>query len=1106
MKDAQKPDHISLNTLITRLKEGRFVIPDFQREFEWRPWDIRDLMRSIFLDYYIGSLLLWKGKKENFQALSCEIVYGYKNTTGQHPWDYGNGSPDYIVLDGQQRLTALYYAFIAPDVPLPNRASRAVYFIHVDKFMNEQYDEAFQYDWLSKRFNKILNNPVVQYAEHIFPLSIIGADGWDLFKWVQGYENFWQTAAVNAQSTGETGKAERAASHAQNAKAFGKHLKGITGEYQIAYIELDKDLEVDKVCDIFTQINSRGIRLDVFDLINALLKPKGLQLKHMWREASPRLEFVDTEKMNVHILQVMSILRQSYCSPKYLYYLLPGQEKQVRDPDGTRRKEILVPDTADFKKRWNYAVNAIECAIKLLRHPQEFGAISSQYLPYVSILPVFAALQAHSSTLPANQRLDAQRKIRHWYWASVFLNRYSGAVESTSARDFLDVKAWLEGDTAEPALLKEFKDRFKNLDLRKETKRGTSVYNGIFNLLVLQGARDWMTGNVPQHDDLDDHHIVPASWVGSKNLKNNSIHTILNRTPLSADTNRNVINDRLPHTYLPELIANNGDTAVCTILQSHFISPAALEILMRDPFTPDDFDAFIFDRQRTIQEAIENLLIKERLDLSPRLRELDESIEQIEISLRQIIVKTFDGNTAHFPPHIIQKVNERIERAAKKNAVMDIDKYQTISGMLEFFDLRELQDTIMSKAAWDHFSSRFTNKEALLTKFGQLSELRNGIRHSRTVDDIIRKEGEAAILWFNMTKHISQSELESYLWGAATLLRGYIDAGDYKQFIFPLLFYKRLCDVYDEELAGALEESGGDNNYAQMPEQHRFQIPIVAHWKETRNQVTNVGKVIQNALRAIEKANPDTLYAVFGDAQWTNKDRLPDHMLRELIEHFSSQTLSLSNCPEDELGVGYEFLIKKFADDSGHTAAEFYTNRTVVHLMTEMLEPKPGESIYDPTCGSAGMLLSAVAHLKRHHKEWRTLKLYGQERNLLTSAIGRMNLFLHGIEDFRVVRGNTLANPVFVEGDKLMQFDVVLANPPYSIKQWDRGAWAADLWGRNIYGTPPQGRADYAFWQHIITSMKTQSGRCAILFPHGVLFRNEEREMREKLIAHDVVE
>jgi len=330
MRDAQKPDHVSLNTLIGRLKEGRFVIPDFQREFEWQPWDIKDLMRSIFLDYYIGSLLLWKGKKENFDSLSCEIVYGFDNTTGQLSWDYGHGNPEYIVLDGQQRVTALYYAFVAPNVPLPNRVNRAVYFVHVDKFMDEQYDEAFQYDWLSRRFSKIIENPGVQYAEHIFPLSVVGAGGWDLPNWVQGYEKFWNDAMMEAESSGDTSAVETAARYAKNAKAFGEHLKGITEQYQIAYIELDKDLAVDKVCDIFTQINSKGIRLDVFDLINALLKPKGLQLKHMWRDASSRLEFVETGKMNVYVLQVMSILRQSYCSPKYLYYLLPGQEKQIR--------------------------------------------------------------------------------------------------------------------------------------------------------------------------------------------------------------------------------------------------------------------------------------------------------------------------------------------------------------------------------------------------------------------------------------------------------------------------------------------------------------------------------------------------------------------------------------------------------------------------------------------------------------------------------------------------------------------------------------------------------------------------------------------------------
>lgn len=357
-----------------------------------------------------------------------------------------------------------------------------------------------------------------------------------------------------------------------------------------------------------------------------------------------------------------------------------------------------------------------------------------------------------------------------------------------------------------------------------------------------------------------------------------------------------------------------------------------------------------------------------------------------------------------------------------------------------------------------------------------------------------------------MTKRISQQQLESYLWGAAVLLRGTIDAGDYKQFIFPLLFYKRLCDVFDEETTAALEESGGDLEFASYPENHRFQIPRDAHWMCARQTTTNVGRAIQSALRAIETANPESLFGIFGDAQWTNKDRLPDAMLRDLIEHFSTLDLTIANLPEDELGQGYEYLIKKFADDSGHTAAEFYTNRTVVHLMTEMLEPQPGESIYDPTCGSGGMLLSCIAHLRRRGQEWRNVRLYGQERNLMTSSIARMNCFLHGIEDFQIVRGDTLAEPKLVEGDQLQQFDLVLANPPYSMKQWDRAAFASDPWGRNLYGTPPQGRADYAFWQHILCSLAPKTGRCAILFPHGVLFRQEEAEMRQKLIEADLIE
>lgn len=357
-----------------------------------------------------------------------------------------------------------------------------------------------------------------------------------------------------------------------------------------------------------------------------------------------------------------------------------------------------------------------------------------------------------------------------------------------------------------------------------------------------------------------------------------------------------------------------------------------------------------------------------------------------------------------------------------------------------------------------------------------------------------------------MNGSISQQEFEQYLWGAAVLMRGVIDPGEYKSAIFPLMFFKRISDVYDEEYRIALEESGGDQEYAEFAENHRFQIPEGAHWNDVRNVSKDVGRAIKTAMGEIEKANPDRLSGIFGDTNWTNKNRLSDKILLDLIEHFSTIDLSLKNVPQDEFGTGYEFLIKKFADDSGHTAAEFYTNRTVVRLMSMIVDPKPGESIYDPTCGSGGMLLNAALLVKERGQEYRNISLYGQEINLITSAIARMNMFIHGFEDFHIVRGDTLANPAFTENDRVKQFDICLANPPYSINKWNREAWKHDPWNRNIYGTPPQGCADYAFFQHIIASLKENAGRCAILWPHGILFRDAEMEMRTKLIESDVVD
>lgn len=362
---------------------------------------------------------------------------------------------------------------------------------------------------------------------------------------------------------------------------------------------------------------------------------------------------------------------------------------------------------------------------------------------------------------------------------------------------------------------------------------------------------------------------------------------------------------------------------------------------------------------------------------------------------------------------------------------------------------------------------------------------------------------------------ISLDEMKQFLWGAATRLRGQIDAAGYKEYIFPLLFFKRISDVYDEQYGEFVCEGGEDFARAQS-EDFVIRIPDGAHWCDVREVTENVGQRLVEAFIAIEQANPGKemdgriiggLEGIFGPKDgWTNKAKMPDHIITSLIEDFSRYDLSLASCPADEMGQAYEYLVGKFADDAGNTAQEFYTNRTVVTLMAEILQPKPNESIYDPTCGSGGMLVKCLDFLRQKGQPWQGVKVFGQEINALTSSIARMNLYLNGVEDFSIVNADTLEKPGFVDGSRLRKFDIVLANPPYSIKQWNREKFMNDKWGRNFLGTPPQGRADYAFFQHILASMDEKTGRCAILFPHGVLFRKEEQEIRKELIKNDLVE
>ena len=285
-------------------------------------------------------------------------------------------------------------------------------------------------------------------------------------------------------------------------------------------------------------------------------------------------------------------------------------------------------------------------------------------------------------------------------------------------------------------------------------------------------------------------------------------------------------------------------------------------------------------------------------------------------------------------------------------------------------------------------------------------------------------------------------ELESRLWSAANALRGPVDPADFKTYVFPMLFWKWISDTWEHEHAEAVADFGEDLDPEVEADYHRFVMPEGTHWREVATRTANLGSEIQKALGRIEQSNPDKLAGIFGDAAWGNKERLPEPSLVALINAFNGLTLNPEVVSHDILGQAYEYLLKNFADESGKKAGEFFTPRQVVRLIVRMLDPQPGESIYDPAAGSGGMLVESINTVRAHGGDTRTLRLYGQEVNLTTAAIAKMNLFLHEIEDFKIVRGDTLRSPGLRKQDgTISQFDVVVANPPLTGSSYLGWGW-----------------------------------------------------------------
>ena len=741
MRNVQKPEKIHLGKLITEIKKGHFVIPDFQREFDWEPWDVRDLIKSIFMDYYVGTLLLWESNKENYEKLNCAPLYAFK----------GELNPEYIVLDGQQRLSALHYAFFQPKENFRKRKNPFYFYIKLEELLNENYEEAFTYMSMSKKLEKILTTPELQFEEQFFPLGLMQEGSWGIDSWIKKYKEYWEEKSAN--ETDEELK-NKYKIKSDGAFVLRDIFEDLLDNYHVSYTLLDKRLELNKVCDIFTHINSKGKALDTFDLLNSITRKEEIQLKQMYRKASQQLddEVYPGFELKTHILMVMSILKQNYCSPKYLYYLVPGEKKIIKNSEGKNEVVTLIETKEDFIILWDKAVQAIQSCLTTLKNQIEFGAISSRFLPYPSIITCLSSIKEHVKSTDYKNKVDIHSKIKKWYWASIFMNRYSSSVESTSTKDFIDLKKWFLDDSQIIDCVQEFRGAYMDLDLHRERASGSAIYKAIFNLIVLNGARDLETFELPNFEDLDDHHIVPKSW-GKKVGISNEINSILNRMPLSGNTNRVIIRDSLPNVYLKRIFENNEESKVREVLKSHLISDAAVEILLRENFSKEDYFEFIEERKLSIIDDIHKRFIEEVIKLPENLLKLSVDVEQIELQLRQTIINELELKSRielkeSLPSHIFEKMKQKIDRERKKNPSLVEEQFEDSKFWIQFTDLRELEEILANKKYWSKFENIFGSTGQLKKEFSDLANLRNALCHSRDIDQVTKMKGEASVIWF----------------------------------------------------------------------------------------------------------------------------------------------------------------------------------------------------------------------------------------------------------------------------------------------------------------------------------------------------------------------
>lgn len=598
MVEVEDPGTMPVRVLMNDVASGEYVIPYFQRGFEWEPSMVSELFISILQDYYTGLLLFWELNDHRAEQEQWDPVWG--STTAERP--------DKAVLDGQQRLSSLYYAIHNPEKRFPNRKSYYVFYVNLINVLNDDYDEAIDYTWKTENYQSwsdLRANRDEWIESGQVPLCILSAEDPDQPRgdYIDSAEfNKWATQFVEQRS----GDLPENTQMWEVREVFTDILN-----YNFVVYSLASERSMPDICNIFAKVNDTGMNLSTFDLMNAFLYPYDVRLrKELWEGlANDKLKRIDTN-MNENLLKIISLRKQNYCSSKYLYNLIPGEETVREEPDGTRYEEVLIESGTEFRELWRSAVDFAEDARERIMNTgrTDFGAIRGEFIPYNTVLPVLAAVlwqydEGESSVTEGQFRETLQR----WYWSAVFSQDYSGSSDTAMGKDFRDWKTWFSGDGEIEQLRKVDREFISEMDLATEDK-GSGRYNAIICLLALNGVRDFYNERILGTGDftdqaINDHHIFPkkVSDLPPEHATNfdRFQDSILNRTLIVDETNQKIQNKK-PSEYLAEMEEIHGsEMAVRELMREHFISDAAYDHLKND-----DFDSFIMERESEIKEQL----------------------------------------------------------------------------------------------------------------------------------------------------------------------------------------------------------------------------------------------------------------------------------------------------------------------------------------------------------------------------------------------------------------------------------------------------------------------------------------------------------------------